>query len=312
MSGPFVLVPLTITTAMLSSSTAPEPSATETVWNAATSYTVGQEVILTSTHKVYMNLIAGVDATPPNLAIYVSTPRWLESRSTNTWMAFDTQISTQTLIASPLTFVITPGFFNAIALYGLLGTSVTVNVKDAPGGAVVFTSTIDLTNLPVDAYDYYFGPIKATTKAFFQDITPYANPEITITISAAAGSIVGVGMVAIGDLRALVSIDGSGGTQYGAKAKPVTYSYIKTDVFGTTSIIKRNKSTDMDIRVVVPNEDTDSALSTIQEVLDVPAAWIGSEVAGRAGLNVFGLASGDVSYEGPNHSIITINIKGLI
>lgn len=312
MSGPFVLVPLTLTDAMLSSSTIAEPAAGETAWVAGTSYTVGQEVILASTHRVYTNLIAGVNATSPHLALTGATPRWLDSRPTMRWAAFDNQVSTQSAIVTPLTYVLRPGMFNAVAFYGLDGGTLTISIKDAPGGTVIYTQTLDLAEPPLDYYDYYFGRIKPLTKALIKDLTPYANPEVTITLSAGVGVTVQAGMIAIGDLRTLINAEGTGGTQYGAKAKPITYSLINTDIFGTTSIVRRTKATDMDITVEVPKEDSDTVLSTIQEVLDVPAAWIGSDVTNYTGLNVFGLASGEVTYAGPNHSIITINVRGLI
>ena len=312
MSGPFVLVPITVTDAMISSSTAAEPGPGETLWNAATNYTVGTEVILTSTHSVYENLIAGVNATSPDLALTGATPRWLYKRPTNKWATFDGQINTQTAVVTPLTYVLRPGLFNALAVYGLDGATLLVSIKDAPGGTVVSSTTLELIEPPVDHYDYYFGRIKQLTKAIVRDLTPYADPEVTITITAATGVTVKAGMIALGDLRSLVTEEAAGGTQYGAQAKPVTYSYISTDAFGVTKIVKRTKSTDMDIRVMLPAGDADAALATIQDVLDVPAAWIGSDVSGFTGLNVFGLASGNVSYDGPNHSIVTIQVKGLI
>ena len=312
MSGPFVLVPLTVLDAMVSSSTAAEPGAGETAWAAATSYTVGQEAILLSTHRVYTNLIAGVNATSPDLALTGATPRWLNTRPTNKWAAFDGQINTQSAVVTPLTYVLRPGVFNAIALYGLDGASLTVSMKDAVGGTVVYTFTSDLQQPPLDYYDYYFGRIKLLSKLLCKNLTPYADPEVTITLTAATGVTVKAGMIAFGDLRTLVSTDQIGGTQYGATAKPVTYSYIGTDIYGNTKIIKRTATTDLDIRIMVSKDDTDAALETIQEVLDVPAAWIGSDGVGVTGLNVFGLGSGSVSYEGPNHSTISIQVKGFI
>ena len=312
MSGPYVLVPLTVTNAMVSSSTIAEPAAGETAWNPVTNYAVGQEAILTSTHRVYTNLIAGVNATSPELALTGATPRWLDTRPTVKWAAFDGQVNTQSYIVTPLTYVLRPGLFNAIALYGLDGAAISITVKDAPAGSVVFSYAADLLDPPYDHYDYYFGTIRPLTKVIVKDITPYADPEVTITITAGAGVTVKAGMIAMGDLRSLVASGETGGTLSGAKAKPVTYSYINTDTFGNTSIIKRTKATDMDITAHVPNADADTALATIQEVLDVPAAWIGSEVAGFSGLNVFGLSSGDVAYQGPQYSIITINVRGLI
>lgn len=312
MSGPFVLVPNTVTGAMIGSSTAAEPSASETLWNAATSYTVGQECILTSTHRVYTNLIAGINATSPELALTGPTPRWLDTRPTNKFAAFDGQISTPTTVVTPLTYVLRPGLFNAIAMYGLDGAAITVSVKTAPGGTVVYTFSSDMTEPPLDHYDYYFGRIKTISKILCQGITPYADPEVTITITAATGVTVKAGMIAIGDLRPLVTVEGTGGTQYGASAEPVTFSYIGLDTFGNSTIKKRPSATNLDIRVEVPKEDSDSALQTIQDVLDVPACWIGSDVMYFTGLNVFGLASGRVSYEGPNHSIVSIQVKGFI
>ena len=312
MSGPFVLVPITVTDAMINSSTAAEPGAGEVAWNSATAYTIGQEAILTSTHKVYECLIAGVDATSPDVAISQTPARWLYQRPTNKWATFDGQINTQTVVVTPLTYVLSPGVFNAITVYGLDGAGISVSVKDAPGGTVIYTYTGDLVEPPMDHYDYYFGRIKPLTKVLCRDIVPYENPEVTITISAAAGVSVKAGMIALGDLRTLITIEGEGGVQYGATAQPNTYSYISTDEFGVTRIVKRTSSTDLDIRVQVPKDDTDSALATMQEVLDVPAAWIGSDAAGYTGLNVFGLSSGSVAYDGPNHSIISIKVKGFI
>jgi len=308
MSGPFVLVPLAVTTAMLTSSTITEPAAGETVWAAATTYTVGQQVIRVETHRIYENLIAGANSTLPENA----PTRWLDVGPTNRWAVFDSLVSSPSVIVTPLTMVIRPGFFNSLALYGLDGATVSVSVKTAPAGTVFYTKTIDLIEPPLDYYDYYFGAIRASSKAFFNGILPQADPELTITVSAGAGIAVKAGMIAIGNLRSLMLSEGFGGTLAGAKAKPITYSYISTDAFGNTKIIKRAKATDLDIRAVVPKADADAALLTIQSVLDIPAVWIASDQPGYGGLSVFGLASGDVTYEGPVYSTININVKGLI
>ena len=309
MSKASVLVPLVITNAILSSSTIAEPSSGETVWAAATSYVVGQRAIRIETHRIYENIISGVNATAPELTIADASPRWVDVGPTNKWAAFDGQINTPSTIASPLTYVLRPGIFNTVAMYGLVGDSCVITLKSSPGGTVVYTSTTDLTVPPVDHYDYYFPTaFKQLTKLFVKDLVPYADPELTITITS--GSSPKVGMIAVGDLRPLVVE--AGGTQYGAQAKPITYSYISTDAFGRTKIVKRASATDMDIRVQLTNDDSDNALMTLQDVLDVPAAWIGSSDSGYAGLNVFGLASGSLSYESPSHSIMSIQVKGFI
>lgn len=312
MSGPFFLVPVPITDAMITSSTAAEPGAGETAWNAATTYAVDDEAIRTGTHRVYTSVAAGVDATAPEVSQYKTTPRWVDTRPTNKWAAFDALTSTQTELVSPLTYVIRPGPINAIACYGLDGATLSVSIKDAPGGAVVFSRSIDLTEPPLDYYDYYFGRIKTLTKALIRDLVPYADPEITLTIEAAMGVTVKAGMIALGDLRALATAGTFGGTSAGAKAKPISYSYVKTDDFGTTTIQRRGSATDLEMTVPLPNADTDTALLTLQEILDVPVACIASDSPGFSGLNTFGLVSGDVVYQGPNYSVIQLSVKGFI
>lgn len=309
MSKASVLAPVTITDAMISSSTIAEPAAGETLWNAATNYTQGMRAIRIQTHRIYENIIAGVNAFAPELTVADTLPRWADVGPTNKWAAFDGYVNTPSSIASSLTYVLRPGIFNSCSLYGLIGDACNISVKDAPGGTVVHTSVTDLIVPPIDHYDYYFPTsFKQLSKVFVQDLVPYADPELTITITNGV-SVAKVGMVVIGDLRPLVVEEG--GTQFGAQVKPTTYSYIKTDDFGKTTIRRRGSATDMDIRVDLSQSDSDNALLTLQEVLDVPAAWIGSDASGFAGLNVFGLASGSLSYEA-GHSLMSISVKGTI
>ena len=311
MSAPYALVPTVITDAMLTSSTTAEPGAGETAWNAATSYVVGQEAILTSTHRVYTNLIAGVDATSPNLTLTAPTPRWRDTRATNRWAAFDTKRSNQTALVTPLTYVLRPGIFNAIAFYGLDGVTLTVSIKDTPGGTVVYTYTGDLSELPLDHYDYYFGRIRLLSKVLLSGINIYADPEVTISITAGAAVTVKAGVIAIGDLRPLLAVDDTGGTQYGASIKPVTTGYMSRDAAGNNVLNDRVNSTDMDIRIQMPIADVNAALATMQDVLSAPAAWIGSDLAEYAGLNAFGQGSGSVTYTGPGYAIISLTVRGL-
>lgn len=306
-----ILVPMSLTDAMLSSSTIAEPDTTETAWNAATNYTVGTRVIRTSTHRVYENLIAGVDATPPEDALLGTTPRWLGVGPTNRWAAFDHLVNTQSAAVTPLTYVLRPGFFNAVAFYGLDGADISVSVKDAPGGTVIFTYSGSLQEPPLDWYDWAFGQIRLLTKLVLKDIVPYPDAELTITITAATGVTVKAGFIVIGDFRPLMGDGVFGGTETGAAAEPITYSYISTDAFGTTRIKRRKSATDLRVRVFMSPEDADYALASVQEVLDVPACWIATAEQGFAGLNVFGLGSGSLSYD-DGRSVLNLNVKGFI
>ena len=311
MSGPYVLAPIALTDAMVISSSLTEPASGEVLWSALTSYAVGDEVILTSTHKVYENLIAGMNSTPPNVAALQATPRWFEKRATQKWAVLDQYATTQSSVVSPMTYVIKPGIFNAFQAYGLSGATLTLTAKTATGGAVFFTQTVELIEPPIDHYDYYFGQIRALSKLLIKNILPYADPEITITITAGTGVSVAAGMFVFGDLRPIVSVEGTGGVLNDAQVKPTTTSLFISDGYGGTKIIKRTKGSDMEINVVMPHADADAALLTLQDVLDVPAAWVGSDAAGFAGLNVFGVASGSVKYTGPAIAQMNLSVKGL-
>jgi hypothetical protein len=120
-------------------------------------------------------------------------------------------------------------------------------------------------------------------------------------------------MIVLGDFVPLVGDAAEwGGVQYGATAEPVTYSYINTDEYGTTTIVKRHAATNMRCTVTLPRMFADAALQRLQSVLDQPVACIATTAPGYDGLNVFGLIStSPVSYDSFNIASIDINVKGI-
>lgn len=305
-----ILVPIAVTDAMLTSSNIPEPAAGETVWVSGSAYNLGDLRIRASTHRVY----ECVKAVPAGRAVLpeLDPDYWLDVGPTLKWAAFDSEVSTQSRIVTPLTMTLKPGFFNALAFYGLDGATLVITLKSSTGGPVVFTKTITLQEPPLDWYDWAFGAIKPLTRYLIRDLVPYADAELTISITAAPGVSVGAGMVVVGDLVPLVLPDAFGGVLGGATADPVTYSYIKTDDYGNTSIKRRRSATDMRFRVVMPRTNADYALSVVQRVLDVPAAWVATTAQGFDGLNVYGLGSGSMSYDNNANAIFTGYVKGMV
>lgn len=304
-----ILIPTPITDAMLTSSTIAEPSAAETAWVSGSNYVVGDVRIRTTTHRRYeaQAVITG-SATPPE----EDPTRWLDVGPTDRWALFDSEVSTQSRITTPLTYVLRPGFFNAIGLAGLDGALLTITVKDAPGGTVVDTRTLDLTEPPLDWYDWAFGRINALSKVVVDGFVPYPDAEVTITIAAAPGVSVGAGMLLLGDFVPLAGQGPFGGVQQGPSAEPITYSYIATDEFGTTSIKRRKATTDLRCEVVMPRSEADNAVAVLQRVLDVPAFFVPTQAPGYAGLIVFGLGGGAVRYDSFNVAIASVFVKGMI
>jgi hypothetical protein len=301
-----VLAPITIVDALLTSSTVPETD--YAAWSGGTTYAVGDRVINTSTHRKYESLRATNSNHDPSDILNRTgvTPWWLDIGPTNKWAMFDSEVSTQTSIATPLTVVIKPGAFNGVFLAGLDGDNLIITVKDSPGGATIYYYSGALeASAPGDYYEYFFDRFMPQTDFLANDIDSYANMEITISITKASGTVK-CGVLALGDLKPL------GLTQYGAKAKPKTYSYIKIDEFGNNTIIKRKTAKDMSATSYVKLEEANYVLDTITELLGTPCVWIGTGIPQYSGLRVFGLGSAELSYDQPEVAMLSLNVQGLI
>lgn len=306
-----ILISIPVTAAMISAgTTVVEPAAGETAWVASAAYVLGDLRIRATTHRVYECVQAhtGRTALPE-----VDSAYWLDKGPTQRWAPFDWYISTAATATSTMTYVLRPGtFFNAISLYGLVGISITVTVRDTPGGTPIYTYTGFLSEPPLGWYEYLFAPLRPITKLVLTNIPIRPDAELTITLPSTGGAAVGIGMINVGDYRPLMGGAEWGGTEYGSSAEPVSYSYVKTNDDGTTVIKRRTKATGMSATVIMPQESADYALACIQEVLDVPVAWIATDAPGYAGLNVFGLGSARVSYDSVGYSKVTLTVKGFI
>lgn len=306
-----IVSPITVTDAMIGAgTTVAEPSATETAWAASTSYAVGNERIRATTHRKYRCAVAHTSAASP---VPEDDPtRWVDIGPTDRWAPFDLYTNTAAAGETSQTWVLSPGFFNAVALYGITGTQYSLTVKDAPGGTTIYSRSGFLSEDSAGWYEYLFGTVRPIRKLVFTGIPIRPAAEFTLTITAASGQPVALGMLVVGDLVPLVGGGTWGGTQQGAIAEPVSYSYINTAEDGTTTIVRRHAGTNIRARVALPRDQADYALQQIQQVLDVPVAWIATSAAGYAGLNAFGLGSASVSYDSFNHASIDILVKGLI
>lgn len=277
-------------------------------WVAGT-YQVGDERHVVSTHRVYRCAQGGSSTLSPEL----EPLRWVDMRPTNKYAPFDIYTSTAATATVDIVYPITARFCNSLAMYGLEGTAYSVVVKDTAGGSVIYTKSGSLLEPSVGWFDYLFGGRVSINKIVLTDLPIRPAAEVTITISNSSTNTRKVGLIALGTARFLAGAGGWGGTQWGASAEPVTYSYIKTDEDGTTTITRRHKATNLRFTVNMPRQEADHAVMMLQDVLDVPVAWFATTEEGFAGLSTFGIASSaPVSYD--NFGMASINgmIKGLV
>ena len=302
-----VLAPITITDAMLTSSSAPEND--YPAHNPATTYALGGRCISTITHRIYESGAAGnLNHDPTDILNRIGTPPWwIDVAPTNKWAMFDGENNSQTSIATPLTVVLHPGlFFSALYANGLEGETITVTVKDAPAGATVYSYTASLENsAPPDYWEWCWDPFIQQTDIILSDIPPYANAEITVTFSSASGTV-RCGTLLLGGLKLL------GETNFGAAAKPKTYSYIAIDDYGKTVIRRRPSAKDLSLTADVAIERASYVLDTITALLDVPTVVIGTDLANYTGLRTFGLVTGELNYNNPVKALLNLSVKGNI
>lgn len=301
-----IMRPATMVDAVLTSSTAPE--ADYAAYNAATTYALGARCISTTTHRVYESLVAGnINRDPTLISNRIgATPYWLNVSATNRWKMFDDQVASQTSIASPLTVVLQPGAINAIGALGLDADAIAVTVKDAPGGSVIYSYSGSLEgSAPQDYYEYFFSAFAPLTDFVLRGIDAYVQMEVTVTLTKVSGNVL-CGMLQVGDLVPL------GMTQYGAKAKPKTYSYIKVNDYGENTIIRRKKAKDLTATAWLKLSEANIVLDTLGAMLDVPCLVICSDSAEYSGLRSFGLVSGEISYDHLKDCQLSISVNGLI
>lgn len=300
------LNPVTITSALLNSSTAPE--ADFPAHNMAATYAVGDRCISTVTHCIYTSQKAGnIGHDPTDINNRTgATIYWSDDEPTNRWKIFDGKSSSQTVIASPLTIVLNPGFFNALYLGNLSAENIDVTVKDAPGGAVVFHYAGALENsAPADYYEYFFSPFRPQQDFIVSGLNPYNTSELTITLSS-VGDLVKCGLFALGDLQPL------GETLRGVEVTPKTYSYINTDAFGNNNIVRRKSAKDMTVNAVVDLAEADYVLQSLTEVQDVPCLYVASELPYHSGARCFGLGKAKLVYDQPNTCSLNHTTQGMI
>lgn len=306
-----ILVPFTVTSVMLAAGTSiAEPAAGETAWVSGGTYAIGDKYIRSTTHRVY----EAVQAHTARSALpEVDTAYWLDVGPTQRFAPFDIYTSTAATAVTSLTYVLTPGFFNAISLYGLVGYIISLTLRDAPGGAVIWSRlNVDLFEQATGLYELLFTPLRQRSKLIFSDLPVTPTAELTLTISAGTGEAVGLGMMNIGDLRRVIGEAEWGGTEYGASAEPKTYSYIKYNDDGSMVIKRRGSATDLRGTVTMPASAAEYATAVIQEVLDVPVSCVATTEDGYDYLNVFGLVSATVTADNFGFSKLSFTVRGAI
>lgn len=310
MTSARVMVPVKITPAMLlAGTTVPEPNTTngEVAWVASGSYTAADE--RTSNGSVWL---CRADHTGRTALPEVDGEYWLRLGPTDRMAAFDDYTSTRATGTGSLTYVIQPGFYGAVRVYGLKGDSCTITVRDAPGGTVVKAQTFDLFAQAAGLYELLFTVLPGVDQVGMDDLPILPGAELTVAVSAAGSAAVAIGDIKVGDWRHLIGDSKWGGTDYGASAERKSYTYREYAKDGTYTTVKRSASRDVSCRITL---DADYALyadAILGEIIDMAVPFEASGLARYGYLNTLGFVSGSLTADTYNTSFLNLTIKGNI
>lgn len=264
MTGLVVTPPMAMTDAMLVSSDVPEADYAE--YNAATTYALGDRVMLLSTHSVYeSSASSNVGHDPATSPTY-----WTRVRATNRWRVFDGSNSSRTEQATGISYVIAPGVaINRAALLNVSNcTSVRLRMVDATYGTV-YDRTVDMTAVSPspDWWDWFFGVwIPPSTRAVFPDISSYPNAEMHLDVTG--GADLAIGALVFGQSRTWGE-----GVSYGARLGRQVYSTRKVNEYGDIQFTKRPSSRRSNFELLLPNTEVDELGDYLDSLDAEPALY---------------------------------------
>ena len=275
---------------------------TETAYNAATTYAIGDTV--SYVHRLYESLAAtNIGNTP-----LISPTWWLDVGATNRWRMIDVQRNTATVFASPFVIVLTPGErVNSASVFGVVGDNVTISMSSVLGGGTVYTYTEDLSTREVfDWYDYFFEPFSTRESVIRFDLPPYTDAIITITITRTSGNVQ-CGSVVLGTYVYI------GAAQYDAESDVLNFSTVERDDFGNSILVPRRNVPKTNQTVFLDKARVNKVRALRDDLNATPAVWSALDDATdeyAEALLILGVAkkfSINVAY--PEHALISLELE---
>ena len=262
------------TNATWQAGTIAEPSPRETAWSGAgVAYTVGQEVVRTTTHRVYRCAVGHTSAASP--LPEADPTRWKEIRPTDRWLPFGpwANASGQT-IYSGLAVESTTGnlvwrmalrYANAVALFGLAGATLRAQVYATPGGTLAQERAISLKRPATGYWDLIYGQRTYRDRLLLTGLPMHPNGELVLTIEGGSGQLRRVTQIEAGKLRQVHGVS-FGGTEYGVSTTPRARLFREQDTDGTEKVLLFGVSQDMDATVVMHGDRENAALSALRSL----------------------------------------------
>lgn len=306
-------------------------------YDATAVYALGERAQNSTTHKVYESLVEGQTGTtttsppvwggggstsyvptaptaPPVVTVTNSTllddTKWLPVGATNWYAMFDLEQTTKTAWSQAITVVAKSLRANSIALYGLQGRNLRIDLVDADTlvglASNIFWTSGDVAldeSIILDVADWLDVPPVPVDSVSFTDVTP-ASGWFRVVISG-PGEVT-CGSLITGDYMNL------GDTEYGASFGFTDYGQKEWDKWGGYTYSKGTYSDKVNVSTFFDNADLAAVAAGLKKVRGKPCGYIATDIATFRPLNVLGVFKDfSVVVKYPFNSMCSIEIDSL-
>ena len=314
-----VIIPIFVATkeslssvdAYLTSSNIQEPDLNtipaEQYWDATVSYALGEQVTRPNFHMIYENILAGINATPPEIDSRLAVPtRWVRKRANNKYAMFDT-LRNNTSTSNFIDFTISPSqrvtSFYANRLQGSrFIITMTLN------GQEIYRFEQNLEQrLVLSWFDYFFKPFEPPLRIVKFDMPPFFGTVVRVQIVSNNG-IAALGSFVIGQHVYM------GEVTYGAVISDLNFSRIDRNFDGSLELLQRRSVSKIRGQIYAEKSETNKLRELKQKINAIPAVFSGLDdkdadlyFDGLLMLGVYKVF--DISLETPTHSVIDFEIE---
>jgi hypothetical protein len=276
---------------------------TYSTYSGATSYSLGDRVISTTTHKVYESLAGSNTGNA-----LTDTTKWLDVGPTNKWAMFDTVNGT--LTSHPTEIDVTLSMTGRVDAVGLVGmtnvVSVQVIVSTIADGELynetfATVSTVGIT----DWYTYFFEDIVQRDALLVPGLPAYSNPTIRVILTGTGTADMSLGTLVVGKSKYL-----GAALRDGASVGINDFSRKDTDDFGNYTIVERAFAKRGTFRVAMASNMVDGIQRTLGELRATPTLFEASDEFSST--LIFGFYKNfSIGFEYALTSYCNIEIEGL-
>lgn len=238
---------------------------------------------------------------------------WLYKHPTNRMAPFDEYLYTQAKRADEIKYVLTPGFFTGFAMYGMQADAIDVTLLNQHGGQVLVHEARDMWEQAYGEWEYLFGSLRNETHYVKDGLPLRPASELQLRLRRnTPGESAQLGMLAVGQWTKLFAPQSStvGGAEYGAEARPKSYSYFKRNEDGTYTRRQGRQAKVITVSVAIDAQQAPMAEALLRRILDVPVAVEVSHLPRYGYLSTFGFVTGTVTAHSPGFSRVDITVEG--